>query len=158
MQFVIIYKGYINIAIDSCPVDCIHYVKENNLPILEYAMAKCNRVSVASMMSGSVRVDDPFDVANQMVRSGEERYGRTNGGNYNPDFEFRNGDLSSPLEGRLKKRIREAWLKLGEKPRMAWMSYKKFRRFGSEDEDFSEAVAAKKTKTQKKKSRWVNFM
>ena len=63
----------INIAIESCPVDCIHFVKENNLPILEYAMSKCERTSVASMMSGSARVDDPFDVANQMIRRGVRR-------------------------------------------------------------------------------------
>ena len=40
----------INVAIESCPVDCIHFVKENNLPILEYD-DEVRTTSVASMMS-----------------------------------------------------------------------------------------------------------
>ncbi|CAL6270907.1 unnamed protein product [Bathycoccus prasinos] len=123
----------INIAIESCPVDCIHFVKENNLPILEYAMSKCERTSVASMMSGAARVDDPFDVANQMIRRGEERYGRLG---LDPNEALK----GKSLVGRMKKRIRDAWLQLGEKPRLAWTSYKIFRGFGSEDEEYDVSV------------------
>lgn len=150
----------INIAIESCPVDCIHFVKENNLPILEYAMSKCERTSVASMMSGSARVDDPFDVANQMIRRGEERYGRLG---LDPNEALK----GKSLVGRMKKRIRDAWLQLGEKPRLAWTSYKIFRGFGSEDEEYDVSVddfgevRRKKTdeeeENKKKKSRWFNF-
>tara|TARA_B110000483_G_C18176248_1_gene535177 strand:+ start:123 stop:635 length:513 start_codon:yes stop_codon:yes gene_type:complete len=149
----------INIAIESCPVDCIHFVKENNLPILEYAMSKCERTSVASMMSGAARVDDPFDVANQMIRRGEERYGRLG---LDPNEALK----GKSLVGRMKKRIRDAWLQLGEKPRLAWTSYKIFRGFGSEDEEYDVSVddfgevRRKKTDEEEKKtkkSRWFNF-
>ena len=147
----------INIAIESCPVDCIHFVKENNLPILEYAMTKCERTSVASMMSGSVRVDDPFDVANQMIRRGEERYGRLG---LDPNEALK----GKSLVGRLKKRIRDAWLQLGEKPRLAWTSYKIFKGFGSEDEEYEVSMddgevrrKEEKKPEEKKKSRWFNF-
>ena len=143
----------INIAIESCPVDCIHFVKENNLPILEYAMTKCERTSVASMMSGSVRVDDPFDVANQMIRRGEERYGRLG---LDPNEALK----GKSLVGRLKKRIRDAWLQLGEKPRLAWTSYKIFKGFGSEDEEYEVSMddgevrrKEEKKPEEKKKSR-----
>ncbi|EEH58786.1 uncharacterized protein MICPUCDRAFT_8851, partial [Micromonas pusilla CCMP1545] len=36
----------ITIAIESCPVDCIYWVKQRNLPILEYAMQRCERQNV----------------------------------------------------------------------------------------------------------------
>ena len=147
----------INVAIESCPVDCIHFVKENNLPILEYAMTKCERTSVASMMSGSARVDDPFDVANQMIRRGEERYGRLG---LDPNDALK----GKSLVGRMKKRIRDAWLQLGEKPRLAWTSYKIFKGFGSEDEEYEVSLddgevrrKEEKKEETKKKSKWLNF-
>ena len=62
----------ITIAIESCPVDCIYWVKARNLPILEYAMQRCERANVGVMNGGNVRVGDPFDVANTMIRKGEE--------------------------------------------------------------------------------------
>ena len=147
----------INIAIESCPVDCIHFVKENNLPILEYAMTKCERISVASMMSGSARVDDPFDVANQMIRRGEERYGRLG---LDPNDALK----GKSLVGRMKKRIRDAWLQLGEKPRLAWTSYKIFKGFGSEDEEYEVSLddgevrrKEEKKEETKKMSKWFIF-
>ena len=147
----------INVAIESCPVDCIHFVKENNLPILEYAMTKCERTSVASMMSGSARVDDPFDVANQMIRRGEERYGRLG---LDPNDALK----GKSLVGKMKKRIREAWLQLGEKPRLAWTSYKIFKGFGSEDEEYEVSLddgevrrKEEKKEETKKKSKWFIF-
>ena len=66
----------INIAIESCPVDCIYFVKQRNLPILEYAMQRCERASVGVMNGGNVRVGDPFDVANSMIKKGEEARAR----------------------------------------------------------------------------------
>ena len=50
-------------------------MRENNLPILEYAMTKCKRITVAAANLGNVLNDDPFDVANTMIRRGVERYG-----------------------------------------------------------------------------------
>jgi ferredoxin len=58
----------INIAIESCPVDCIYFVKQRNLPILEYAMQRCERQNVGLMNGGNSRVGDPFDVANGMLK------------------------------------------------------------------------------------------
>ena len=66
----------ITIAIESCPVDCIYWVKQRNLPILEYAMQRCERQNVGVMNGGNVRVGDPFDVANSMIRKGEEARAR----------------------------------------------------------------------------------
>lgn len=33
-------------AIDSCPVDCIHWVDKEQLPVLEHVMTTLDRVSV----------------------------------------------------------------------------------------------------------------
>ena len=60
----------ITIAIESCPVDCIYWVKQRNLPILEYAMQRCDRQTVGLMNGGGRAVADPFDVANSMIRKG----------------------------------------------------------------------------------------
>jgi hypothetical protein len=46
----------ITIAIESCPVDCIYWVKQRNLPILEYAMQRCDRQTVGLMNGGNSRV------------------------------------------------------------------------------------------------------
>lgn len=66
----------ITIAIESCPVDCIYWVKQRNLPILEYAMQRCGRQTVGLMTGGGSRVADPFDIANSMIRKGEEARAR----------------------------------------------------------------------------------
>ena len=47
----------INIAIESCPVDCIYFVKQRNLPILEYAMQRCERASAGAR--GGARGGEP---------------------------------------------------------------------------------------------------
>ena len=57
-------------------VDCIYWVKQRNLPILEYAMQRCERATVGVMNGSNVRVGDPFDVANSMIRKGEEARAR----------------------------------------------------------------------------------
>ena len=66
----------IQIAIDSCPVDCISWVNKKNLPILEYAMQTIERINIASMRAGNARAADPFDIANGMIRRGEEARAR----------------------------------------------------------------------------------
>jgi len=111
----------INIAIESCPVDCIYWVKQRNLPILEYAMQRCERANVAQMSGGNkVRTGDPFDIANTMIRKGEEARVRMG------------MDPSTALDGaantgKLGMRIRGAWLLLGEKVRGRWTTYSEAR-------------------------------
>ena len=57
-------------------MDCIYWVKQRNLHILEYAMQRCERQNVGVMNGGNVRVGDPFEVANSMIRKGEEARAR----------------------------------------------------------------------------------
>ena len=54
-------------AIDACPVSCIHWVEETQLPLLEYSMAYLvERVNVGVMMAGQGGyVPDVFDAANK---------------------------------------------------------------------------------------------
>ena len=106
----------ITIAIESCPVDCIYWVKQRNLPILEYAMQRVERVSVGMMNQGSARVGDPFDVANTMIRKGEEERMRVG-----MDPSSAEGGMAST--GKLGARIRVAWLNLGENVRGRWSAY-----------------------------------
>jgi hypothetical protein len=50
-------------AIDSCPVDCIHWVERDELPVLEWVSANVSRVDVGIMnTSGGAQVVDPFEV------------------------------------------------------------------------------------------------
>ena len=37
----------IQTAIDVCPVDCIHWVEKEELPVLEHVMSKLARVQVS---------------------------------------------------------------------------------------------------------------
>jgi ferredoxin/vacuolar-type H+-ATPase subunit F/Vma7 len=59
-------------AIDSCPVDCIHWVPKEQLAPLEYTtqVICTERVSVGMMLSGQGvhRMDDPFDVCKQFLQ------------------------------------------------------------------------------------------
>jgi ferredoxin len=49
-------------AIDSCPVNCIHWVKKDELAALEYVMLnRVERVNVGVMMAGQGFVADVFD-------------------------------------------------------------------------------------------------
>ena len=106
----------ITIAIESCPVDCIYWVKQRNLPILEYAMQRVERVSVGMMNQGSARVGDPFDVANTMIRKGEEERMRVG-------MDASGAEAGMASAGKLGARIRLAWLNLGENVRGRWSAY-----------------------------------
>lgn len=106
----------ITIAIESCPVDCIYWVKQRNLPILEYAMQRVERVSVGMMNQGSARVGDPFDVANTMIRKGEEERMRVG-------MDAAGAEAGMASAGKLGSRIRLAWLNLGENVRGRWSAY-----------------------------------
>jgi len=118
----------IQVAIESCPVDCISWVNKRNLAILEYAMQTIERVNIASMRAGNARVADPFDIANGMIRRGEEARARL-------------GDTSDSLDGvavvgAQALAIREAWMKLDERVRVRWNSYATAR--ASFDESYDE--------------------
>jgi len=105
----------IQIAIESCPVDCISWVSTSNLPILEYAMQTIERVNIASLRAGNARVADPFDIANGMIRRGEEARARLG-----VKGDTLNGIASVGAEALA---IRAAWLLLNENVRARWRSY-----------------------------------
>lgn len=65
----------IETAIDACPVSCIHWVDERQLPYLEYAMAYLvDRVNVGVMMAGQGGgVGDVFDAAARFAIDRERR-------------------------------------------------------------------------------------
>eukprot|EP01024_Parvocaulis_polyphysoides_P048340 TRINITY_DN4601_c0_g1_i1.p1 TRINITY_DN4601_c0_g1~~TRINITY_DN4601_c0_g1_i1.p1 ORF type:complete len:420 (-),score=54.59 TRINITY_DN4601_c0_g1_i1:344-1477(-) len=59
-------------AIDSCPVDCIHWVDKDELPYLEWVtQRKTNRTNIAVMMTGGA-VDDVFKLAEKFKRQRAE--------------------------------------------------------------------------------------
>lgn len=56
-------------AIDSCPVNCIHWVQKQDLPALEYVMQnRVERVNVGVMMAGQGRVTDVFDATMSFMK------------------------------------------------------------------------------------------
>ncbi len=134
----------INIAIESCPVDCIYFVKQRNLPILEYAMQRCERASVGVMNGGNVRVGDPFDVANSMIKKGEESRARLG-------MDPAGAMEGAAATGKVGGRIRDAFLQLDEKVRGRWSAYDRAREsisgtFDSMDEgDVEEKFDANKS-------------
>lgn len=97
-------------AINSCPVDCIHWVRKQELPILEYVVqegAASKRVGVA-IMNGNPgrRAHDPFDAAFHLSRRLEEQ-----GQEWMEKGNTFDGD-------KLSKDIRRAWLNLSEEVRL----------------------------------------
>jgi len=61
-------------AIDSCPVECIHWVDKADLPALEHVTQRVltERTNVGLMMAGAGRrVEDPFEAASRFVRARE---------------------------------------------------------------------------------------
>ncbi len=62
-------------AIDSCPVDCIHWVDKDQLPALEYVMQrKMGRTNVGVMMAGQGGSSaDVFDLTTRFLKQREER-------------------------------------------------------------------------------------
>lgn len=66
----------IDIAIESCPVDCIYWVDADLLPALEFVMQKVQRRNIAAMANGSARSQDPFQMAQGFINSGAEAAAR----------------------------------------------------------------------------------
>mmetsp|Transcript_6942 Transcript_6942/g.12009 ORF Transcript_6942/g.12009 Transcript_6942/m.12009 type:complete len:373 (-) Transcript_6942:69-1187(-) len=63
-------------AIDSCPVDCIHWVDRAQLPLLEFVMKDLNRVGVGIMAAGNGNVGDPFSAAASFAKKRAEQLER----------------------------------------------------------------------------------
>ena len=65
----------IQCAIDSCPVDCIHWVTREDLPFLEHVAVNYEKVSVGIMMSGQNKsgIVDPFDAAQAFKKARQRR-------------------------------------------------------------------------------------
>eukprot|EP00775_Hariotina_reticulata_P004234 gene4234-4483_t len=56
-------------AVDSCPVNCIHWVQKSDLPALEYVMqTRVERVNVGVMMAGQGMVADVFDATRSFMK------------------------------------------------------------------------------------------
>jgi ferredoxin len=107
----------IQVAIESCPVDCIHWVKKGDLPVLEWCMFKAD-LAIVSSKAG----EDPFDLAQTFIRKGNERR-----------EQLRRQGLSSPsrAEGEftwglsdaqiaLSVDMQRAWDKLNSTTKQAW--------------------------------------
>jgi len=86
-------------AIDSCPVDCIYWVQRKQLPLLEYIMGLCNRISVASMMNGRAPPDSPFSRAEYFLKQRK-------------NAKWVTADGSMLHNERLSNAIAKAWLQL----------------------------------------------
>lgn len=57
-------------AIDSCPVDCIHWVHKDDIPALEYVTRfRSKRNSVANMMAGMGASNDIFAAAQMFLKA-----------------------------------------------------------------------------------------
>ncbi|GAB5358760.1 hypothetical protein AAMO2058_000486200 [Amorphochlora amoebiformis] len=104
-------------AIDSCPVDCIYWVQRKQLPLLEYIMGVCNRISVAAMMTGMKARDSPFSRAEEYLR--ERRTVRFDSS--------LNRDTNIIHNTKLQAAIARAWLQLPDNVRSnLWPQYNAF--------------------------------
>jgi ferredoxin len=109
----------IQTAIDSCPVDCIHWVGKRTLPVLEFVMQRAKRVGVASAVGGGVRAGDPFELAGVFLRKGREREAAAAAGGG-----FGGADAGgAAAAGALQGRVRAAWRRLRREVRMQWRGY-----------------------------------
>lgn len=62
-------EEHLQAAIDSCPVDCIHWVKRADLPALEFVMQnRVSRTNVGVMMGGYGRVADVWSATEMFLK------------------------------------------------------------------------------------------
>lgn len=87
------------VAIESCPVDCIHYVKKQQLPVLEWC--------TATQEPRRFHRPSPFDLANFFIRSQAAQKNR-------PKL------LASAEYEDWLFRMQHAWSKLRSKTKEAW--------------------------------------
>uniref|UniRef100_A0A6T5SWC4 J domain-containing protein n=1 Tax=Ostreococcus mediterraneus TaxID=1486918 RepID=A0A6T5SWC4_9CHLO len=66
----------IQCAIDSCPVDCIHWVKKEQLPFLEHVTVNFEKVSVGIMQSQTGNVLDPFEASASFMKQRQRKIDR----------------------------------------------------------------------------------
>ena len=101
----------IQTAIDSCPVNCIHWTPKRSLPVLEFVMQVPKRVSVAAMATNSgVQSQSPFDLAETFTRRAREREARSAAGVSD----------AATKAGQLQLRMRDVWLRLDPRTRAQW--------------------------------------
>eukprot|EP00958_Prasinococcus_capsulatus_P029455 scaffold7446_cov403-Prasinococcus_capsulatus_cf.AAC.12 len=109
----------IDIAIESCPVDCIHYVSAADLPVLEYVMKTARRTNVAVSMMGFAG-EDPFDLANTFRRKSREYTNRAGS--------LGDGTSIRAAPAMVSAAILVAWKKLSGKTRTAWTNLGRYAR------------------------------
>ena len=63
----------LNVAIESCPVDCIHWVQRDDLPYLEHVTVNYEKVSVGIMQSQTSSITDPFEAAVSFQKARQRR-------------------------------------------------------------------------------------
>jgi ferredoxin len=113
----------IQVAMDSCPVDCIHWVRKGDLPVLEWCMSKAQLISISSKVDGRHHHgEEPFDLAQSFIRRGEERreqlekQGLTDPSSVEGKFTWGLSDAQIAFS----VDMRRAWDKLNSKTKQAW--------------------------------------
>lgn len=114
-------KEKVTIAVESCPVDCIHKVPKDDVALLEYCMSRARRVNIGVMMSNpSASGDDPFDMASSFQRKRMEDWKDWNAAGGNPA----DWTLMHEGFGIIGGQIKRAWARLSERiRRKAWTSW-----------------------------------
>lgn len=106
-------------AVESCPVDCIHFVDKQALPVLEWCMRQAERAPIAVMATGFGTGEDPFEMAKDFIRRGEERMGRLRAETLGMDPDLNVwGKSESQIQFSLA--MQSAWDKLTRKTKQAW--------------------------------------
>lgn len=105
----------IEAAIESCPVDCIHWVTKKDLPDLEFVMQNAKRAGIAAMMAGGTSGEDPFMLADQFTRRSQEireKFGLEGSDNI---VDWTRGKTISNAWSKIDRRVRAKWksLRLG---------------------------------------------
>lgn len=63
----------LNVAIESCPVDCIHWVERDDLPYLEHVTVNYEKVSVGIMQSQTSSSVNAFEAAESFQKARQRR-------------------------------------------------------------------------------------
>eukprot|EP00747_Dinoflagellata_sp_TGD_P187955 gnl/TRDRNA2_/TRDRNA2_46169_c0_seq1.p1 gnl/TRDRNA2_/TRDRNA2_46169_c0~~gnl/TRDRNA2_/TRDRNA2_46169_c0_seq1.p1 ORF type:complete len:398 (+),score=72.11 gnl/TRDRNA2_/TRDRNA2_46169_c0_seq1:68-1261(+) len=116
-------------AIESCPVDCIHFVDKDSLAALEWCMTSAKRVNVAAMLSGGgARAQDPFTLAQEFLTKRDEKRNQIQGQERRDRQRVQAGAMKNNIQLAFAEQIGDAWNKLKTKTKAAWT-------FNREDEE-----------------------
>jgi ferredoxin len=104
----------------ACPVNCIHFVSKEQLPLLEWCQTRAERGKVAMIMAGRQTGQDPFDLANSFVRNSHRIRERLRGQGRD-DTQWIWG-AAGENENQLAFAVdmQQAWNKLPKKTKKAW--------------------------------------